>query len=130
MNRTLKIFGVTTLFLIIFSSGFAQQVKIEVIDFHSTNRCMTCKAIESNAKKTVETYFADNGNISFAVYNVDDAKNEKIAEEFQAAGTSLFLRITKGSKSQIVDLTQFAFMNGRNEEKFLPSLKEEIEKYL
>jgi hypothetical protein len=126
----MKSVGITSLLLIVFSMGFAQQTKIEVIDFHSTNRCITCKSIEANAKKTVDTYFANNDNISFMVYNVDDAKNEKIAAEFQAAGTSLFLRVTKGSRSQIVDLTQFAFMNGRNEEKFLPGLKEEIEKYL
>ena len=31
--------------------------KIEVIDFHSTHRCMTCNAIESNTKYTLETYF-------------------------------------------------------------------------
>ena len=130
MNRTGKFLGVAAFLLIIFSAGHAQQVKIEVIDFHSTNRCMTCKAIEANARKAVETYFAGNDNISFAVYNVEDVKNKEIAEEFQAAGTSLFLRVTKGDKSQIVDLTQFAFMNGRNEEKFLPGLKEEIEKYL
>lgn len=130
MKRTLKFLSIAVFFVIISSAGYAQQAKIEVIDFHSTNRCMTCKAIEANARKTVETYFADSDNISFAVYNVDDTKNKKIAEEFQAAGTSLFLRVTKGGKSQIVNLTQFAFLNGRNEEKFLPGLKEEIEKYL
>jgi len=32
--------------------------KIEVIDFHSTHRCMTCKAIEANTKYTLYTYFA------------------------------------------------------------------------
>ena len=26
--------------------------KIEVLDFHSTHRCMTCKAIEANTKYT------------------------------------------------------------------------------
>jgi len=32
--------------------------KIEVLDFHSTHRCMTCNAIEANTKYTLNTYFA------------------------------------------------------------------------
>ena len=28
--------------------------KIEVMDFHSTHRCMTCNAIEANTKYTLE----------------------------------------------------------------------------
>ena len=43
---------------LLFVSGYGQSVnKIEVIDFHSTHRCITCKAIESNTKLVLETNF-------------------------------------------------------------------------
>ena len=129
--KTIKLFALTVVVVLLSQlSSFAQEIKIEVVDFHATNRCMTCNAIEANAKKTVETYFADKKNISFASYNVDDSKNKELSEEFKAFGSSLFLKVTKEGKSEIINLTQFAFMNGRNEAKFLAGLKEEIEKYL
>jgi hypothetical protein len=109
---------------------FAQDTKVEVVNFHSTNRCFTCNAIEANAKKTVEKHFAEKINISFAAYNVDEQKNKPLSEEFKAYGSSLFLKVTKSGKSEIINLTQFAFMNGRNEDKFMGGLKQEIEKYL
>ena len=33
--------------------------KIEVFDFHSTHRCMTCNAIEASTKYTLDTYFSN-----------------------------------------------------------------------
>ncbi|WP_458626134.1 hypothetical protein [Winogradskyella sp. PC D3.3] len=33
--------------------------KIEILDFHSTHRCMTCKAIDANTKYTLNTYFSE-----------------------------------------------------------------------
>ena len=49
--------------------------------------------------------------------NKDDKNNEKKAEKFEATGTALFLYNPKsGSKK---DLTDFAFMNANNKEKFI-----------
>jgi len=107
--------------------------KIEVIDFHSTHRCMTCNAIETNTKYTLETYFSDelkSGKITFLVINIDEEKNAEIAEKFEASGTSLFLNvITKGKEAKI-DLTNFAFMKGRKQDEFSNELKLKIEKEL
>jgi hypothetical protein len=129
--KTIKLLALTAVVVFLAHiNSFAQDVKIEVVDFHSTNRCFTCNAIEANAKKTIETYFADKNNISFAAYNVDDSKNKALSEEFKAHGSSLFLKVTKGGKSEIVNISQFAFMNARNEAKFMAGLKQEIEKYL
>jgi hypothetical protein len=95
------------------TASMAQDVKIEVVDFHSTNRCYTCNVIEAYAKKTVETHFADKKNVSFSVFNVDEPNNKPVLQEFRAFGFS-----------------QFAFMNARNEERFVAGLKQEIEKHL
>jgi hypothetical protein len=129
--RNIRLFSLTVLVILLAQiNSFAQDVKIEIVDFHSTNRCFTCNAIEVNAKKTVETYFGDKNNVSFAVYNVDEPKNKPFAQEFKAFGSSLFLKVTKNGKSEIVNISQFAFMNARNEDRFMAGLKQEIEKYL
>jgi len=104
--------------------------KVEVLDFHSTHRCMTCNAIEANTKYTLETYFAPElkeEKITFQVINVDDKENKKIAEKFEAAGTALFLNVIKKGEENQINLTDFAFMNGNDREAFSKELKAKIE---
>jgi hypothetical protein len=104
--------------------------KIEVLDFHSTHRCMTCNAIEANTKYTLNTYFEKElkeDKITFQVINVDEKENEKIAEKFEASGTSLFLNVIKNGKETQINLTDFAFMNGNDQEAFSKELKAKID---
>lgn len=98
--------------------------KIEVIQFHSEHRCMTCNTIETLTKQTLESY----PSMNFSLVNVDDAKNEKQAEEFEAAGTALFLYNPATGKKK--ELTDFAFMNAHDEDKFIAGLKGEIEGFV
>ena len=107
--------------------------KIEVIDFHSTHRCMTCNAIESSTKFTLDTYFkneVESNKITFQVVNVDEEENLKIAEKFEATGTALFLNVVKDGKEEQIDLTEFAFMNGNDQKVFSDELKVKIEEAL
>ena len=107
--------------------------KVEVIDFHSTHRCMTCNAIEANTRYTLESYFAEelkNENITFLVVNVDDEENYSIAEKFEATGTALFLNVIVDGKETQIDLTDFAFFNGTDKEVFSKELKIKIDKEL
>ena len=104
--------------------------KIEVFDFHSTHRCMTCNAIEKNTKYTLDTYFSEElkaAKITFQVVNVDEKENEKIAEKFEASGTSLILNVIKKGKETQINLTDFAFMNGNDQEVFSKELKDKID---
>ena len=104
--------------------------KIEVLDFHSTHRCMTCNAIEANTKYTLNTYFSKElkeDKITFQVINVDQKENEKIAEKFEASGTSLILNVIKNGKETQINLTDFAFMNGNDQEAFSKELKAKID---
>lgn len=106
------------------TSTATSDTKIEVIQFHSEHRCMTCNKIEALAKETLKRYT----NIPFSLVNVDDKKNEKKAEQFEATGTALFLYNPKTGKKK--DLTDFAFMNAGNKEKFIEGLKKEIDLFL
>lgn len=106
---------------------------IEVIDFHSTHRCVTCIEIEANTKYTLETFFADelqSGKITFKVINVDLKENEAIAEAYEAYGTALFLNVVTNGVQNKIDLTDFAFINGSDKEIFSAELKTKLENEL
>lgn len=140
MSKTINFFTVLVISLIITSCNDQNKTKttslnksiskIEVLDFHSTHRCMTCNAIETNTKHTLNTYFEKElkeDKITFQVINVDEKENEKIAEKFEAAGTALFLNVIKDGKETQIDLTEFAFMNGNDQKKFSKELKAKID---
>lgn len=129
--KTVNIFSsIATIIVLLFTTYNSQaQSKpaastVEVIQFHSENRCMTCNKIETLARETLKAY----SNISFSLVNVDDKKNEKKADEFEAAGTALFLYNSKTGKKK--DLTDFAFMNASNKDKFIAGLKKEINAFV
>jgi thioredoxin-related protein len=100
------------------------QNQIQVIQFHSENRCMTCNKIEALTLETLKSY----PELHFQLINVDDAKNEKIAEQFEATGTALFLY--NPATQNKLDLTEFAFMTAGNEAQFEEDLKKEIDQFL
>ncbi|WP_303317552.1 nitrophenyl compound nitroreductase subunit ArsF family protein [Flavivirga abyssicola] len=138
--KTIKFFTVLVLSLILTACNGQDKSKtasldksiskIEVLDFHSTHRCTTCNAIEANTKYTLNTYFAKElkeDKITFQIINIDAKENEKIAEKFEASGTSLFLNVIKNGKEVQINLTDFAFMKGNDQEAFSKELKSKID---
>lgn len=98
-----------------------KTTEIQLIQFHTEHRCITCNNIEKLSKETIQ----GNDKISFLIYNLDDEKNDVVSEQFQATGTSLYLynSTTKSTK----DLTEVAFMYAKNEgNKFKTELEKEI----
>ena len=129
-----KILFVATL-LIVASISFGQKAtKLQIVYFHAKNRCPTCLSIEENTKKTLDTYFAaqvKDGTIKFQVLDVSESKNEKIAEKYEASGSSLFLTKVNGTKETTTDFTNYAFSYSHTQaDKFIAGLKAEIEKNL
>lgn len=132
-----KIIGISLLFILMISAAIAVQAqnkKLTVYYFHTDHRCPTCLSIEANTQKTLDTYFKDEvkaGKIELVIINVDDKKNEKIAEKFEASGSALILNKVSGKKELKEDMTNFAFKYSRNNEtKFIDGLKEKINKLL
>jgi hypothetical protein len=138
--KTIEIFTVLAISLVLASCNSQNKSKdnsldqfiskIEVLDFHSTRRCMTCNAIEANTKYTLNKYFSKElkeDKITFQVINVDEKENESIAEKFEASGTSLFLNVIKNGKETQINLTDFAFMKGNDQEAFSKDLKTKID---
>jgi hypothetical protein len=103
--------------------------RIEVIDFHTDHRCKTCLTIESLTKTILADRYAkemENGRITFQLINVDEEENLSIAEKFGAYGTSLMLNVIRNGEEKQVDLTNFAFMNADDEEKFTRGFQEKL----
>lgn len=103
----------------------ANKAAIEVIQFHSEHRCKTCLLIEKLARKTLADNFPA---VPFSLVNVDDKTNAKKAEQFEAAGTALYLYNPATGKKK--DLTDFAFMKAGDEKKFETELKKYIEDFI
>lgn len=102
---------------------FKTKQNIEVIQFHSEHRCQTCLEIEAMTKEAVLPY----GTIPFRLINVDDSNNKTLSYEFRTAGTSLFIYDPVQGKK--LDLTDFAFMNASDKEKFIRGLQKEIDNF-
>ncbi|HNW90082.1 MAG TPA: nitrophenyl compound nitroreductase subunit ArsF family protein [Bacteroidales bacterium] len=108
--------------------------KVLVYNFHITNRCVSCIAIEKATTKTLNTYFSSElkqGRVKQFILNVDEDANAKIAEKYQAFGSGLYVtRVFKG-KETTTDLTGDGFKFAKNkEEKFIEILKNRITEYL
>jgi hypothetical protein len=121
------------------SGTVATEVKTElpvvyIYNFHVTNRCPSCIAIEDATTKTLNTYFPaelKQGRIKRQVINVDDEANKKIAEKYQAFGSGLFITRSYKGKETTLDLTGDGFKFARNkEDRFIEILKSKITEYL
>ncbi|MGE0077439.1 MAG: nitrophenyl compound nitroreductase subunit ArsF family protein [Bacteroidales bacterium] len=103
---------------------------IEVYYFHFTARCVTCKTVEAEAQKNIETLYAEqlkSGKISFQSINLDDDSSKAIAEKLGISGQTLL--IVCGD--QKINITNDGFMNARsNPDKFKQIMKEKIDKLL
>lgn len=133
MNKSILLSVFATFMLLLGSNfGIAQTKKttvsnsktnIEIIQFHSEHRCMTCNKIEELTRETLKSY----STIPFLLVNADDVKNEKIATQFEATGTALFLYNPTTKKKQ--DVSDMAFMNAGDKTKFIQELKKKIEAF-
>ena len=113
--------------LFVSNDGKAQTqtaATIQVIQFHSEHRCITCNKIEELTRMALKKYPA----IPFSLVNADDKKNEKQCTQFQAYGSSLFLYNTKTKK--IKNLTEMAFMNAGNQDKFIKEFHKNMDAFL
>jgi hypothetical protein len=62
--------------------------------FHVNKRCNTCRAIERQARESVETGFPEalmSGRLEWRAVNLDDPGNDHFYTDFQLTGSSLVL---------------------------------------
>lgn len=98
------------------------SVKVEAYYFHLTNRCVTCKAVEAEARKNLEALYG--AKVSFQSLNLEDEANKAIVEKLKIEGQTLLL--VKGDTK--INLTNEGFMYARNNpEKFKSIIKEKVD---
>jgi len=112
------------------TTSVTKQNRLEVYCFHGTRQCETCKNMKANTKTVLDKYFASqlkDSSVVFSIIDVDDAKNEKLAEKFQATGTALMINKVVNGKDSIVDWSDFAFEKANNNDVFISELKTMID---
>ena len=83
--------------------------KVQIYEFHSTNRCYSCITMGQYIKATVEESFQPelkSGKLEFREINVDLPENKAVAAKFQAAGTSLFINAIIDGQDNIQEEAQ------------------------
>ena len=112
------------------SSGPADRV--DVVYFHRTARCYSCRWLEAATNYTVSTYFADeldSCKLTFKVVNIDDKDNAAIVKKYGAYGSQLFINTVKDGTDHIEQPTDLYFLIGKDQ-AFVTALKNKIEKSL
>lgn len=103
---------------------------IKVLYFHGTQRCATCRAVESLTREVVLQSFASQvkqGKIVFQVVDFSTKEGEKIADKYEISWSSLLI-VQNG---KVEDLTDMAFENAKsNPDVFKTKLKQAINKHL
>ena len=75
------------------------DVRVEVIHFHATKQCYSCKVVGDLAEKTVTTYFKDelaSGRLTFAHINGQLPENRALLDKYGAKSTGLYIGTTVG----------------------------------
>jgi hypothetical protein len=105
--------------------------QLDVIYFHTSERCPACIAIENNTKKVLDDLYKaqiDSGIIKFTSCNIDDRTNKALVEKYQVSYLTLLIIKPDGTKTDFTD-NAFKYAD-TNPEKFMDLLKAEIDKSL
>ena len=101
------------------------STKVEAYYFHLSTRCVTCKAVEAEAKKNLESLYG--GKVTFQAINIEDDASKAIVEKLKISGQTLIL--VKGDTK--INLTNEGFLYAiNNPEKFKSIIKEKVDKLL
>jgi len=112
------------------STGPADRV--DVVYFHRTQQCYSCRYAEEGTRYTVETYFADelaSGKLTFQSLDVQDGENAAIVQKYGAYGSQLFINTVKDGTDHIEQVTDIWLVIGKDE-AFVEIVKDRIEKSL
>ena len=109
-----------------------QSNRIEVLYFHGAQRCITCRAIETNTVALLDSlYSKENGKIIYKVIDISKKENEAIADKYEVTWSSLFVNGWKDGKENVNNMTEFGFSNAKNApDKFKEGIKSKIDELL
>ena len=115
-------------------AGEIQSNRIEVLYFHGAQRCVTCRAIETNTEALLDSLYSEekaDGKIIYKVIDISKKENEAIADKYEVTWSSLFVNGWKDGKENVNNMTEFSFSNAKNApDKFKEGIKSKIDELL
>lgn len=111
-----------------------QSNRIEVLYFHGAQRCMTCRAIETNTVALLDSLYSKEqagDRIIYKVIDISKKENEQIADKYEVTWSSLFVNGWKDGKENVNNMTEFSFSNARKSpDKFKEGIKNKVDELL
>ena len=112
----------------------SNNATVEILYFHSKQRCPTCIAIGTYSKEVVNKDFAaqvKSGTVKFKEIDISTPQGEKLADKYHVTWSSLYVNRWQNGKEVRNDMTRFGFENARtNTPAFKSGLKNKISKLL
>lgn len=116
------------------STDVKQADRIEVLYFHGAQRCVTCKAIESNTKALLDSLYSNeiaDGKIVYKIIDISQKENEKVADKYEVTWSSLFVNRWKNGTEEVNNMTEFGFANAKSDpDSFKNGIKSKIDELL
>ena len=107
---------------------------IEVLYFHGAQRCITCRAIETNTVALLDSLYSKEqagDRIIYKVIDISDPQNEAIADKYEVTWSSLYINGWKGGKETVNNMTEFSFANAKGSpDIFKEGIKNKINELL
>jgi hypothetical protein len=111
----------------------AASPKVIAYYFHTTYRCVTCRAIEAFSHEAIEQGFAQalkDGKLDFRVVNVEERANQHFVREYQLFTKSLILvKMKDGKQAEWKNLSR-VWELVRRKDAFLRYVQDEVRAYL
>ena len=82
-----------------------QPDHIEVLYFHGAQRCITCRAIETNTKALLDNLYSKeiaSGRIVYRIIDISQKKNGPIADKYEVTWSSLFVNGWKSGQRRSI----------------------------
>jgi hypothetical protein len=109
------------------------QPEVILYYFHATQRCNTCRKIESYAQEAVEGKFKNEleaGRLSWTVLNMDEPDNTDLVKEFGLVSNSLVLVELDGGEVVRHQVLQEMWTLIRDKPRFIEYVQESVGEYL
>lgn len=116
------------------STDVKQADRIEVLYFHGAQRCVSCKAIESNTKALLDSLYSNeiaSGKIVYKIIDISQKENEEVADKYEVTWSSLFVNRWKNGTEEVNNMTEFGFANAKSDpDSFKNGIKSKIDELL
>jgi hypothetical protein len=113
-----------------YTSSVSSGNEVEVYYFHMKVRCVTCKAVEAEARKNIEILYPEQiktGKISFTALNLEESTGKAFGNRLGVNSQTLL--IVKGE--QKINITNEGFLYALSKpDKFKEILKEKVDPLL